>query len=389
MVEISIVIAVCPAHHDDLRLGRCLRGVAAQSIGSATLEVVLVGDGVELDGSLVPPGVAARCHSFPSPVGVSRARNQGVRSASGGLVAFLDADSVPHPAWLQRLRERLTAEGAAACGGTTRQTHGREAHQDRITSSSYVLPCAGMGNVLFRKAVLDEVGGFDEALCFGAAEPDLCWRVCLKGHTFAHAAEAIVMHRTHMSPRKLRLYGRALRQLEAKFGAVLDVSRRAERRVIRDSYRLLEAADGQLSMPQRARLLAVAWGYWGARLAELTRWSRLRPLDLSERTLRAQGEVPALAAEVDGRKLIRPNHVLWWTSERGCCLVNLALRDRLELEAVASEVWIGLMRAETLTQVRTRLADEYDVAPETLAADVDQLLHGLLAQGMLRLAEAA
>ena len=177
---------------------------------------------MELDPSLVPPGLSARCYSFPSPVGVSRVRNQGLRLAAAELVAFLDADSVPHRDWLLRLHDRLTEEAAAACGGATRRRHGRGEHENRISSSRYVLPCAGMNNVLFRKAVLDEVGGFDEALCFGAEEPDLCWRVCLKGHRFAHAADAIVTHRTHVSMRKLRHYGRSLRQLERKFGAVLD-----------------------------------------------------------------------------------------------------------------------------------------------------------------------
>lgn len=384
MVDISVVIAVCPAHHCDSLLGGCLRGVAEQTIGLANLEVILVGDGVELDRSLVPPGLAARCHSFPSPVGIGRVRNQGLQLATGELVAFLDADSAPHPAWLLHLSERLKEEAAAACGGATRQTHGRSAHQNRISSSSYVLPCAGMGNVLFRRAVLDEVGGFDESLCFGAAEPDLCWRVCLKGHRFAHAADAIVMHRTHMPTRKLQLYGRALRQLEGKFGAVLDISRRAELDVITESYRLLEAAGGALTLLQRIRLLAVDWGYWSTWLAETAGWSGIRPVDLTERTLQAQREIPALAAELDGRALIRPNHVLWWTSDRGCCLVNLASRTRVELEDVAGDIWTGLMREETLARLRARLADEYDVPPETLAADIDRLLRTLLAQGMLR-----
>lgn len=389
-MEISVVIAVCLAHHRDTLLGRCLRGVSEQTIGLSRLEVILVGDGFTLDASLVPPGLSARCYSFPTPVGVSRVRNQGVRLAAGDLVAFLDADSVPHREWLLRLRDRLLEESAAGCGGSTRQAHERGEHENRISSSRYVLPCAGMGNVMFRKAVLDEVGGFDEALCFGAEEADLCWRVCLKGHRFAHAADAIVTHNTHMSTRKLRLYGRALRQLEGKFGAVLDISRRAELQVITDSYRRAHANGGTLTVAQRARLLAVGWGYGCAWVAELAgRPPHIRPVDLTERTLQAQRTVPVLAAAVDGRALSRPNHVLWWTSPRGCCLLNLATKLRLELEDVAGEIWMGLMHGETLADLRARLEDAYDVAPATLAADVEDLLRALLAQGMLRSAGGA
>jgi glycosyltransferase involved in cell wall biosynthesis len=113
MVDISVVIAVCPAHHRDSLLGRCLRGVAEQTFGRNRCEVILVGDGVELDPSLVPPGLSARCYSFPSPVGLTRVRNQCLRLASAELVAFLDADAVPHPDWLLCLHDRLTEEGAA------------------------------------------------------------------------------------------------------------------------------------------------------------------------------------------------------------------------------------------------------------------------------------
>jgi hypothetical protein len=389
MVDVSVVIAVCPAHHRDSLLGRCLRGVAEQRIGLDRIEAVVVGDGVQLDASLVPPGLSARLYSFASPVGVSRVRNRGVRLAAGDLVAFLDADSIPHPDWLLRLRERLLQDAVAACGGVTRDPDAGGRYENRIASARYVLPCAGMGNVLFRKTVLEEVGGFDEALCFGAEEPDLCWRVCLKGHQFAHAADAIVTHRRHISPRKLNRYGRALRQLERKFGAVLDISRRAELRVLGETYRRA-AGGGALTVRQRVRLLAVVWGYASAWSAELSRRRpRIRRLDLSERTLQPQRAIPALAVELDGRPLIRPNHVLWWASERGCCVLNLATRTRVELEAVAAEIWASLMRRETLTELRARLGREYDVEPATVAADVEEFLRKLRADGLVRSAEPA
>jgi len=77
----------------------------------------------------------------------------------------------------------------------------------------------------------------------------------------------------------------------------------------RSHHRLV--GKGELSALQ---LLAVAWGYGSAWLAEVVgRPPRLRPVDLTERTLQAQHAVPALAVTVDGRPLVRPNHVLWWT----------------------------------------------------------------------------
>jgi hypothetical protein len=69
--------------------------------------------------------------------------------------------------------------------------------------------------------------------------------------------------------------------------------------------------------------------------------------------------------------------------------VNLATRSRVELEDVAGEIWMGLMRGDTLAHLRARLEGEYDVAPATLAADIEDLLRALVADAMLREAEAA
>jgi glycosyltransferase involved in cell wall biosynthesis len=389
-VRISLIIAVCPAHHRAAVLGQCLAAVARQTVSRADLEVILVGDGVRLDPSLAPSDLPVGCQSLATRVGVSAARNHGLRVATGEGVAFLDGDCVPRPDWLERLRATLLREGAAGCGGRTVQSRDRREHDNRLSSARTVLPCAGLGNVLFRAEVLAEIGGFDESMCFGAEEADLCWRVCLKGHRIVYAPDAIVEHQTHKSARKLRFYGQALRQLERKFGAVLTISKRAELRRIAASYRRAHAGEHGFTLAQRVRLLAVLWGYGGGLLAEVTGRVPSSPAaDLSDRTLQAQRTIAPLAVQIDGRRLTRPNHVLWWTSESGCCVLNLATRTRFALDGLAADVWIGAMRGASLDDLRRRLVAAYDVVPEVLSADVDEFLHALLHDGLLREVAAA
>jgi hypothetical protein len=389
-VAISIIIAVHPRHHRSAILGRCLQAVAQQVNPPQRRDVILVGDGVQLDPSLVPDGLATRLHSFPAPVGVSAARNQGLRMASGEWVAFLDADGWPRPDWLARLHAAVLRENAAGGGGTTLQSHDQRAHDDRLTGTRAALPCAGLGNALFRRAVLDEIGGFDERLVIYAEEPDLCWRICLKGHRIAFAPDAIVEHQTHKTTRKFVYFGRALRQLECKFGPVLDLSRREELRWVAESYRRAHAGGGPLSLAQRARMLAIGWGYGARWMADrLGRPPRLPALDLSERTLQPQHLIPPLAVAVEGHTVTRPNHVLWWKVRGGCCVLDLAQRTRFALSGVAADVWVGVMSGLGADALRARLAADFEVHPETLAADIDEFLGALLRQGLLTRAGSA
>ncbi|MEX5218174.1 MAG: glycosyltransferase [Nitrospira sp.] len=58
----------------------------------------------------------------PDRRGAAWARNEGLRRAKGDLIAFIDDDAIAPPDWLERLVRAIDEHGAAAAGGTYRET---------------------------------------------------------------------------------------------------------------------------------------------------------------------------------------------------------------------------------------------------------------------------
>ncbi len=178
-------------------LADALNGLAFQSVGPALRwEIVVVDNGSVDDTADVVREYAARapvelrCVLEPEP-GLSAARNRGWREARGEIIAFLDDDCLPDPAWLRSLIDAYDAPDVASVGGrlfplidpADREKidpawldvytfdHGDALRDVRIMTGA---------NMSFRRSVLERIDGFDEQLgriggCLLAGdESDLC-----------------------------------------------------------------------------------------------------------------------------------------------------------------------------------------------------------------------
>jgi GT2 family glycosyltransferase len=148
--------------------------------------------------------------------GLSRARNAGVRSASSGIVAFLDDDAEAAPGWLRALLEAFRLERDAWCIGgpvalrwTAPPPAWWEPRLDEVMSGvdlgprrSFVsYPRTPYGtNIAFRREVFDLLGGFREDLgrrggrLLAGEEAELCLRLEAAGGRILYEPAARVRH---------------------------------------------------------------------------------------------------------------------------------------------------------------------------------------------------
>jgi glycosyltransferase involved in cell wall biosynthesis len=162
MPPLPLVSVVIPAYNSAAFLGDALLSVRSQ--GYAPLEVIVVDDG----STDATPEVVSRLGADLVYVrqprrGAAAARNRGLAEAHGKVVAFLDADDVWPCGALARQVTRLEAPAAdVVLGRSAFLRVGDEAVSADDGEGSWFVPL--LGSAVFRRAVFDRVGAFDESL---------------------------------------------------------------------------------------------------------------------------------------------------------------------------------------------------------------------------------
>jgi GT2 family glycosyltransferase len=177
-------------------------------------EVIVVGGAEEL--AVIDEGGFANEVNFVGfhDRNIAVARNLGLASASGELVAFLDDDAVPAPGWLGNLSTALKSSGAELAAGYVRGPDGINfqfsgafllsdathepietvcENRDFVASPGRAVEAMGT-NVAYTRAALEAVGEFDPAFTYFLDESDLNWRLARDGARAVIAPWAQVVH---------------------------------------------------------------------------------------------------------------------------------------------------------------------------------------------------
>ena len=201
--KLPSVSVVVPAFDAARTITDCVRSLTALEYPRDLLEIIVVDNGSRdrTRALLESFGEAIRIVDEPRR-GPAAARNAGVRSARGDVIAFTDADCTVDPRWLLPLVGALEDPGVGIAGGrilsrrpaNAVELFGERIHDHRRALLWFEPPYAITMNWASRRAVLEAVGLFDVRLRRGE-DGDLSYRIREHGYSFAYASEAIVYHR--------------------------------------------------------------------------------------------------------------------------------------------------------------------------------------------------
>ena len=193
-----LVSVVVIGRNEGQRLARCLESIAR--VETVVVREVIYVDSASTDGSTELASTygahSLTVHSERPTAALGR--NTGWRRAASDLILFLDGDTVLHPCFLRAACDALSGdESIAAVWGHRREMHPERSFFNRVLDLDWIYPpgltefCGG--DVLVRRAALEETGGFDEALIAGE-EPELCRRIRALGFKIQHIDEPMTGH---------------------------------------------------------------------------------------------------------------------------------------------------------------------------------------------------
>ena len=113
MIELPFVSVIVPVWNSSDLIGKCLTALAGQDYPRDRFEVIVVDNGSTDDSvEVVRSFAGVRLLVEPEP-GSYRARNVGLKAATGEYVAFTDADCVPDIGWLSGLVDAVLSHPEA------------------------------------------------------------------------------------------------------------------------------------------------------------------------------------------------------------------------------------------------------------------------------------
>jgi glycosyltransferase involved in cell wall biosynthesis len=224
-VSISVIL---PARNAEQWLDGQLRSLANQSY-AGDWELVVADNGstdATRSLALARAGTVPRFQLIDAAGvrGAAHARNAAVRSATGDMLLFCDADDVVGPEWISALASALS-DWPLATGPLW--SLDRTGDQGVVTPEACSdEPVVALGtwvdrsNMAVRRDLFEEIGGFDEDLLV-AEDMDFGIRADLAGATAGFAPRAIVLRReptTVLATWKKRYaYGRGRTRVQRRY----------------------------------------------------------------------------------------------------------------------------------------------------------------------------
>jgi GT2 family glycosyltransferase len=209
----TLVTVVVPTLAADARLQECIAALEKQT--QPDFEVIIVdnsGAGAVRWSGLARPGM--RVIEQPRNVGFGAAINEAFRQSHGRYLATLNDDAAPHPGWLAALvsaiearpdagmcasqvrlygEDALDSAGMLVSGDGSSKQRGHSRPPKFFPVAEEVLFPSGSA-ALYRRAMLEQIGLFDEDFFLYCEDTDLGLRARWAGWRCLYVPEAVVEH---------------------------------------------------------------------------------------------------------------------------------------------------------------------------------------------------
>jgi len=221
----AVVTVVIPTLSADQKLVECLDALEKQT--RSDFEVIVIDNsGKGLAQQAVGDRFRATVVEPGANIGFAAAVNLGFRKSGSPFVAPLNDDAVPHPEWLAALlataeahpeagmcasqvrlyaEDQLDSAGMVICGdGSSKQRGHLYPPADFDLEEEVLFPSASAA--LYRRAMLDKIGLFDEDFFLYCEDTDLGLRAQRAGWKCIYTPRAVVEHHySHSAGRASRL----------------------------------------------------------------------------------------------------------------------------------------------------------------------------------------
>jgi len=204
MCDISIIIV---SYNTAELLVECLNSIVSQS--NREIEVIVV-DNASSDAS-----ASLVAQDFPwvklianeHNLGFARANNQALKISQGRYIYFLNPDTVVQPGVFEAMIDFMSAHSDIGLAGTRilnpdgtlqssvekRYPGQKRAKQDLEGLKGEIAWVLG-ASMIARRAVVEDLEGFDEDFFLYGEEQDLCLRIRKTGWKIGHIPDAVVVH---------------------------------------------------------------------------------------------------------------------------------------------------------------------------------------------------
>lgn len=202
-IHLPYVSVIVPVLNGERVIGPCIKSLLDLNYPSKKLEIIIVDNNSSDKTARIIKKFRVK-YIFEKRIGISSARNAGIKQAKGEIVAFTDSDCLVDKNWLKKHVKSYIDKNVVVVGGFIRDKKSENIYERWSEKTFFVSPVEGFVdsvigcNMSFRSEFLKN-HPFDENIIYGADESDLCQQVSKAGLKIYYNPKAIVLHKHRSS----------------------------------------------------------------------------------------------------------------------------------------------------------------------------------------------